>query len=76
MKIICRFLEQEHGDLYFLLHNYCALIILFTLKKKLKEICWSMLKDIAESVQKSLVDHANYDLQTKERFKSLSFERV
>ena len=51
MKINCRFLVNEHGDLYFLLHNFGALIILFMLKK-LKEICWTRLKDTAEGVQK------------------------
>ena len=50
MKIIFRFLVNKHGDLYFLLHNFGELIILFMLKK-LKEICWSSLKDIAETVQ-------------------------
>ena len=47
--------DEDHlpfpGDLYFLLHNFGALIVLFMLKK-LKEICWSTLKDIAKSVQK------------------------
>ena len=51
MKIICRFLVNEHDDLYFLWHNFVELIILFMLKK-LKEICWTRLKDIAESVKK------------------------
>ena len=51
MEIICRFLVNERSDLYFLLHNFGALTILFMLKK-LKEICWSRFKDIAESVQK------------------------
>ena len=51
MKIICRFLVNEHGDLYFLLHNFGALIILFMLKE-LKEIFWGRLKDTAENVQK------------------------
>ena len=37
--------------LYLLLHNFGALIILFMLKK-LKENCWSRLKDMAESMQK------------------------
>ena len=51
LKITCRFLVNEDGDLYFLLHNFGALFILFMLKK-FKEICWSRLKDIAESVKK------------------------
>ena len=51
MKITYCFLRSEHGDLYFLLHNFGALIILFMSKKKIKEICWSRLKDIAESLQ-------------------------
>ena len=50
MEIISCFLVNEHGDLYFLLHNFGALIILML--KKLKEIRWSRLKDIAESLQK------------------------
>ena len=48
MKIISRFLVNEHGDLYFLLHDFNALFILFMLKK-FKEICWNRLKDKAES---------------------------
>ena len=33
MKIVCRLLVNEHGDLYFLLHNFGAQIFLFMLKK-------------------------------------------
>ena len=76
MKIICHFLVNEHGDLYFLLHNFGTLIILSMLKK-LKEICWSRLKDLVESVQKkSLVNHANYDLENKDLRNVLSYCRL
>ena len=72
MKIIGHFLVNEHGDQYLLLNNFDALIILFMLKK-LKEICLSRLKDIAESVQKSLVNHANYELENKDLRNVLSY---
>ena len=75
MKIIYCFLVNGHGDLYFLLYNFGALIILFMLKK-LKEICWSRLKDIAESVQKTQVNHANYNLENKDLTNVLSHCRL
>ena len=46
------FFRKRAGDLYFLLHNFGALVMLFMLKR-LKEILWSRLKDIAENVQKN-----------------------
>ena len=75
MTIKGRFLVNEHGDLYFLLHNFAALIILFMLKK-LIEICWDRLKDIAESVQKPLVNHANCDLENRDLRSVLSHCRL
>ena len=44
-KINVRFLLNEHGDLYFLLHNNSVHIILFNLKR-LKIIYWTEKKDI------------------------------
>ena len=40
--------------------------------KKLKEISWSRLKDIAESVQKLPVNHAYYKLESKDKEDILS----
>ena len=49
-EIKARFLLNEHGDLYFLLHNNSAHVILFNLKKNLKNNLSEGKKDIAESV--------------------------
>ena len=52
-EIEARFLLNEHGDLYFLLYNNSAHVILFNLKKNLKKLS-ERKKDIAESVQKTV----------------------
>ena len=45
--------------------------------KELKEICWSRLKDIAESVQKiASLNHANCDLENKDLRNVLSHCRL
>ena len=51
--IKARFLLNEHGDLYFLLHNNSAHVILFNPKKKIKNLSEGK-KDIAESVHKTV----------------------
>ena len=51
--IKARFLLNEHGDLYFLLHNNSAHVILFNLKKNLKNLLEGK-KDITESVHKTV----------------------
>ena len=48
-NIKARFFLNEHGDLYFLLHNNSAHVILFNQTKKLK-ILLEGKKDVAESV--------------------------
>ena len=50
-EIKARFLLNEHGDLYFLLHNNSAHVILLNQKKNLSE----GKKDIAESVHKTVI---------------------
>ena len=52
-EIKARFLLNEHGDLYFLLHNNSAHVILFNLKKFLKNLSEGK-KDIVESVPKTV----------------------
>ena len=47
------FLLNEHGDIYFLLYNNSAHVILFNLKKILKTLSEGK-KDIAESVHKTV----------------------
>ena len=48
-----RFLLNEHGDLYFLLHNNSVHIVLLNLKENLK-ILSEGKKDIGESVHETL----------------------
>ena len=64
------FLVNKHGDLYLLLHNFGALTILFMLKT-FKKIC-SDKKILLKSCTKSLVNHANCDLENKDSRKVLS----
>ena len=51
-EINVRFLLNEHGDLYFLLHNNSAHVILLNLKKNSKKLSEGK-KDVAESVHKN-----------------------
>ena len=52
-EIKARFPLNEHGDLYFLLHNNSSHVILFNLKKILKNLSEGK-KDIVESVHKTV----------------------
>ena len=52
-EIKARFLSNEHGDLYFLLHNNSAHVILLNLKKNSKKL-WEGKKDVAENVHKTV----------------------
>ena len=58
-EIIVPFLLHEHGDLYFLSHNYRVHIILFRLKKNI-----GRKKDIGGSVQKSCTLECKYLIMT------------
>ena len=51
-KINASFLLKEHGDLYFLVHNFGVHIILSV--KKLKKKLFERKKDIAESMHKTV----------------------
>ena len=53
IELKSRFLLNEHGYLYFLLHNNSSHVMLFNLKKKMKKFQVSEgKKDIADSVHK------------------------
>ena len=52
-EINVRFLLNEHGDLYFLLHNNSVHIVLLNLKEKEKKLSEGK-KDIGESVHETL----------------------
>ena len=52
-EINVRFLLNEHGDLYFLLHNNSVHIVLLNLKGNQK-ILMEGKKDIGESVQETV----------------------
>ena len=52
-EINVRFLLNEHGDLYFLLHNNSVHIVLLNLKENLK-ILSEGKKEIAESVHETV----------------------
>ena len=52
-EINVRFLLNEHGDLYFLLHNNSVHIVLLNLKEK-EKILSEGKKDIGESVHETL----------------------
>ena len=52
-EISARFLLNEHGDLYFLLHNNSVHIVLLNLKEKEKNLSEGK-KDIGESVHETL----------------------
>ena len=52
-EITALFVLNEHGDLYFLLHNNSAHVVLFNLKKFQKHLSEGK-KDIAESVHKTV----------------------
>ena len=60
MEINRRFLVNKHGDLYFLLHNFGALIILFILTN-LQEICLHRKKMQLKVCTKSILNQENYD---------------
>ena len=51
-EINVRFLLNEHGDLYFLLHNNSVHIVLLNLKEKKKNL-WEGKKDIGERVHET-----------------------
>ena len=52
-EINVRFLLNEHGDLYFLLHNNSVHIVLLNLKENQKNVSEGK-KDIGESVQETI----------------------
>ena len=52
-EINVHFLLNEHGDLYFLLHNNSVHIVLLNLKEKEKNLSEGK-KDIGESVHETL----------------------
>ena len=52
-EINCRFLENKHGDLYVLLHNFDVQIILFELDN-FKTNSSGQKKDIAECMHKTV----------------------
>ena len=52
-EINVRFLLNEHGDLYFLLHNNSVHIVLLNLKENQKNL-WEGKKDIGENVQETV----------------------
>ena len=52
-EINVRFLLNEHGDLYFLLHNNSVHIVLLNLKEK-EKILSEGKKDIGESVHETI----------------------
>ena len=60
-EIIVPFLLNEHGDLYFLLHDNSVHIIFFKLKKNDKKKFSDRKKRRGGSVLRSLLWNANYD---------------
>ena len=53
-EINARFLLNEHGDPYFLLHNNSVHIVLLNFKRKLKKILSEGKKDIGERVHEAV----------------------
>ena len=73
-EINVRFLSNEHGDLYFLLHNNSVHIVLLNLKENSKKL--SEGKKVKECTKALLCD-ANYDCKNNdstEHFTPTSFQ--
>ena len=58
-EIKARFLLNEHGNLYFLLHNNSPHVILLNLNKSLRNLSEGKKKDTAESVHKTVTPGCN-----------------
>ena len=67
---------NEHGDLYFLLHNNSEHIILFNEKEKFNKKCIGQEKDIGQRVQKTVLWNANYDHENKDYMNALCLRRL
>ena len=78
MKIICRFLVNEHGDLFFF---SCILLVHYNYPFYVKKIKRNLLEQIKRyswrrTCKKSLVNHVNYDLENKDLRNLLSHCRL
>ena len=64
-EIYVPFSSNEHGDLYFLMHNNSVHIFFFNLHVIKKDLS-DRKKDIGESVQKTVLFNANYDRENND----------
>ena len=72
IEINIRFLLNEHGDLYFLLHNNSVHIVLLNLKKTKK----FYRKEKKKACMKPLLCYANYDRKNNDSTNALRPRRL